>query len=110
HQMNAEDPITLKRTPQNYSEHIKEYLAIHGNFTFEITELLADGDKVYARWIQRGSHLAEIDGYAATGKPLIEIGSAVYRLVSNKIAEYWIQTDRLGLEKQLQQNKSLHNL
>lgn len=79
---------------------------MYGNFTFEVTELIAEGDKVYARWIQHGKHLAEIDGYQATGKPLAEIASAVYRLEHGKIVEYWIQIDRLGFEKQLQQNKN----
>ena len=105
HQMNAEDPIAIKRTPENYSEHIKEFLAMYGNFSFEITELISQGNKVYARWIQKGKHLTAIDGNAPTGKALTEIGSAVYRLHKNKIVEYWIQLDRFGLEKQLQQNK-----
>jgi predicted ester cyclase len=75
-----------------------------GQFSFEITDLIAEEDKVYARWKQIGNHLAEIDGYQPTGNPLIEIASCVYRLENNKIAEYWIQIDRLGFEKQLQQN------
>ena len=103
--MNAEEPTTIKRTPQDYSEHVKDFLLMYGHFTFEITELLSEGDKVYVRWIQVGTHLTEIDGYAATGKPLTEIASAVYRLENNKIVEYWIQIDRLGFEKQLQRNR-----
>ena len=106
HQMNAENQTTVKRTPQSYADHVKEFITMYGEFTFEITELIAEGDKVYARWIQHGKHLAEIDGYAATGKPLTEIASAVYQLKDGKIVEYWIQIDRLGFEKQLQQNKN----
>lgn len=105
HQMNAEEQTTVKRTAQNYSDHVKEFLTMYGNFSFEITELISEGDKVYVRWIQKGKHLTEIDGYTATGKPLTEIASAVYRLDHNKIIEYWIQIDRLGFEKQLQLNK-----
>jgi predicted ester cyclase len=104
HQMNSENQTTVIRTPRNYSEHIEEFVTLFGNFTFEITELIADEDKVYTRWKQIGNHLAEIDGYQPTGNPLIEIASCVYRLENNKIAEYWIQIDRLGFEKQLHQN------
>jgi len=57
---------TVKRTPQNYADHIREFLKMYGNFSFEITELIADSDKVYARWKQTGKHLTEIDGYAPT--------------------------------------------
>jgi len=105
HQMNSEEQTTIKRTPQNYADHVREFLKMYGNFSFEITELIADGDKVYARWQQTGKHLTEIDGYAPTGRPLTEIASCVYRLENGKIIEYWIQIDRLGFEKQLQQNK-----
>ena len=98
HQMNAEEQTTVKRIPKNYTEHVKEFLKMYGNYSFEITELITDGDRVYARWIQKGKHLA-------TGKPLTETASCVYRLENGKIVEYWIQIDRLGFEKQLQQNK-----
>ena len=101
HQMNAEEETTVKRTPQNYTDHIKEFLTLYGHFKFEITELIAENDKVYVRWKQTGKHLGTIDSYPATGKQLVEIASAVYRLEKGKIAEYWIQTDRSGLEKQL---------
>lgn len=32
HQVNAEDPVTLKRTPQNYEDHIREFLTMYGSF------------------------------------------------------------------------------
>ena len=104
HQVNAEDETTVKRTPENYAAHVKEFLKMYGNFSFEVTELITENDKVYVRWKQTGKHLTEIDGHAATGKPLTEIASAVYRLENGKIVEYWIQIDRLGFEKQLQSN------
>ena len=104
-QLTSEKPEAIKRTPQNYTEHIREFLTLYGPYTFEITELIANGDRVYARWKQTGKHLADIDPYKATGLPLTEIGSAVYRVENGKIAEYWIQVDRQGLELQLQQNE-----
>lgn len=105
HQMNSENQTTVIRTPRNYSEHIEEFVTLFGNFTFEISELIADEDKVYTRWKQIGNHLAEIDGYKPTGKPLIEVASCVYRLENGKIVEYWIQIDRLGFENQLKTNR-----
>ncbi len=101
HQVNSENPVTVKRTPASYTAHVREFLELFGNFEFSITELMTDGDKVYARWIQKGRHLKDIDQYKATGKPLIEYTSAVYRVENGKIVEYWLQTDRLGMEIQL---------
>ncbi|ETT39919.1 hypothetical protein C161_03694 [Paenibacillus sp. FSL R5-192] len=37
---------------------------------------------------------------------IIEIASAVYRVENEQIAEYWIQIDRMGIEKQLERNRS----
>lgn len=102
HQLNAENMTTVERTPQNYADHVREFLKTYGPYAFEITELIAQDDKVYARWKQTGKHLAEIDGHPATGGPLVELASAVYRLEHGKIVEYWIQIDRLGFERQLQ--------
>ncbi len=106
HQINSENPVTVKRTPKNYADHIKSFLEMYGTFSFEITEIIAGENKVYVRWKQVGKHLTEIDGYKATQLPLIEYASAVYRLEKGKIMEYWIQIDRLGFEEQLKRNAS----
>ncbi len=105
HQVNVENETVVQRTPENYTFHINEFLKMYGKFSFEITELIADGDKVYARWLQKGKHIADIDGYSPTGKSINEISSVVYRIKNNKIVEYWIQIDRYGFEKQLQNNR-----
>ena len=107
HQVTSENPTTVKRTPSNYTAHVKEFLTLFGNFEFSITELLADGNKVYAKWVQKGIHQSDIDQHKATGLPLIEYTSAVYKVENGKIAEYWLQSDRLGMEEQLKKNSLL---
>lgn len=104
HQVTSESPHTIERTPQDYADHVREFLAALGPFELEVTELIAQGDRVYARWTQRGKHLGEIHGFAPTGKPLVDVASAVYRVEAGKIAEYWIQIDRAGLLAQLRRN------
>lgn len=105
HQMVSEAETTVLRSPSNYQAHVREMLATYGPFTFEIQELIAEGDRVYARWKQIGRHLQEIDGFAPSGKEITEIASATYRLVDGLIVEYWIQIDREGLRIQLERNK-----
>ncbi len=107
HQVTSENPTTVKRTPANYTAHVKEFVTLFGKFDFSITELLADGDKVYAKWVQKGTHQRDIDQHKATGLPLIEFTSAVYRIENEKIAEYWLQSDRFGMEEQLKKNTLL---
>ena len=103
HQVTSEQALTVQRTPQQYADHVREMQSAYGNFEFEIEELIAEGDKVYARWSHRGKHLGEISGYPATGKPITQLTSCVYRVENGLIVEYWIQIDRLGIELQLRQ-------
>lgn len=105
HQINSENPVSIQRTPENYAEHVRDFLRMFGQFDFKVTELLAEDNKVYARWVQTGKHLEEMNGVKPTGKPLIEFTSAVYRIENGKIVEYWLQNDRLGMEMQLRENQ-----
>lgn len=107
HQLNAEDETVLRRSPANYAEHVQEFKAIWGDFELEVTDLIAEGDKVYARWKQTGCQLGRFDEHPPSGRKVVEIASAVYRVENGKIAEYWIQVDRQGLQAQLQANALL---
>jgi len=102
HQMTSEGETTVARTPAEYAGHVRGFKEAFGDYRFDVDEFIAQGDRVYVRWRQRGSHLGSIDGEAPTGAPLTEIGSAVYRVVDGRIVEYWIQLDRKGLEVQLE--------
>ncbi|SDT57217.1 reactive intermediate/imine deaminase [Mucilaginibacter mallensis] len=107
HQLNAEHPETITRTPENYTQHVNEFLQGYGHYQFEVTELIASNDKVYARWKQTGNQTGDVDGFKPTGLPVTEIGSAVYRVAGGKIVEYWVQIDRKGTEIQQQNNSSV---
>lgn len=106
HQVRAGARVTLERGPSNYTEHVKEMLEMFGPFEFIIDELLVDGDRAYARWVQQGTHVGVIEGHAPTGRPVETIGSAVYRVAEGRIVEYWIQQDAAGLTAQLAASES----
>ncbi|MEO2261118.1 ester cyclase [Paenibacillus amylolyticus] len=106
HQVISEEEVTVTRTPSDYADHVREMIEAYGEFSLEIQELLTQGDKVYVRWRQTGTHVGDVDGYTPSNLPVIEIASAVYRVANERIAEYWIQIDRLGIEKQLVRNRS----
>ena len=86
-QVTSEDFERVIRTPAQYAEHVLDMKAEHGDFTFEIDEVIAEGDKVFVRWTQ-------------SGKQIRECASCVYRVDAGVIAEYWIQIDRLGIQIQ----------
>jgi predicted ester cyclase len=104
HQLTSEKPEIVERSPQNYADHVREMKAVYGDFRLEVTELIFQNDRAYVRWIQTGTHVGELDGFAPTGLELIEFASAVYRVEDGKIIEYWVQIDRAGLRSQLERN------
>jgi predicted ester cyclase len=64
-------------------------------------ELVAEGDKVAARWTRKAVHMGEMMGVAATGREVTVTGINIYRLAGGKVVEEWIQFDGLGLLQQL---------
>lgn len=108
HQVVSESPAVVERTPQQYTEHVQEMLDAYGPFTLTVHELIAEGDRVYARWIQNGRHVGPVDTYPPTGAPVTVMTSAVYRVEHGRIVEYWIQIDRQGIIAQLRQAPTEH--
>ena len=105
HQIISGETSVVERTPENYAEHVREFLECFGPFELTIDEFLIQNDKVYVRWTQRGHHLGMIEGFQPTGKPLHVVGSAVYRVENQRIVEYCIQQENHGLLSQLQQQQ-----
>lgn len=103
HQVCSEDPVDVERTPENYAEHIAEMIDACDDFSVTLDELLADEALVYARWTQRGTYAVQDEDGNHAHRPITEFASAVYRLDAGKIVEYWIQVDRLGTLRQLEQ-------
>ncbi len=103
HQVHAEGGHVVERTPEDYVAHIEEFIEAFAPFTVTIEEILADGDRVFVRWRQDGFHNVSLEGETPTGKKLTEITSTVYRVENGRIVEYWLQTDRAGMSKQVKQ-------
>jgi predicted ester cyclase len=66
-----------------------------------IEDLIAEGDKVVARWRSRATHGGEYMGIPATGEEVEFTGISVYRIEGGKIAESWNSEDQLGLLQQI---------
>src|ERR687897_2213906 len=66
-----------------------------------IEDLIAEGDKVAARWRARATHRGEYVGVPPTDKEVEFTGISVYRIEGNKIAESWTIEDELSLMRQI---------
>jgi predicted ester cyclase len=66
-----------------------------------IEDLIAEGDKVVARWRSRATHQGEYMGTPPTGKEVEVTGITLYRIEGGKIAQSWNIEDKLGLMRQI---------
>ncbi len=66
-----------------------------------IEEIIASGDKTWARLTARGRHLAPFMGRPPTGKSFAITVIDICRFEDGKIAEHWGVADRLSLMGQL---------
>jgi predicted ester cyclase len=69
--------------------------------TSTIEDLIAEGDKVVARWRSRATHQGEYMDILPTGKEVEVTGISFYRIEGGKIAESWNSEDQLGLMRQI---------
>lgn len=66
-----------------------------------IEDLVAEGDKVAARWTARGTHTGDFMGLPPSGSVATSSGITVFRIADGRIAEEWSESDMLGLLQQL---------
>jgi ketosteroid isomerase-like protein len=74
--------------------------AFHGLYV-TIDDIMADGDKVIARFTARGTHNGDFMGVSPTGKAITLTAIEIFRVREGKIAELWGEVNLMGLMQQL---------
>ena len=64
-------------------------------------DLIAEDDKVVARWSVRGTQLGTFQGLPPSGRQMAVTGINIFRVAGDKVAEVWISSDFLGMLQQL---------
>jgi steroid delta-isomerase-like uncharacterized protein len=77
------------------------FLTAFPNLHVSIEDIVAEEDKVVARWTAHGTHKGPFRDIAPTGKHVTWMGIAIYRFAGGKIGEIWGLNDALGLMQQL---------
>jgi steroid delta-isomerase-like uncharacterized protein len=77
------------------------FLAAFPDLNITVEDLIAEGDRVVARWTLRGTHQGASLGMPPTGKQVTMPGISVVRLAGGKSAEQWVIHDQLGMLQQL---------
>jgi steroid delta-isomerase-like uncharacterized protein len=78
--------------------------AILGAFSplqFRLEDLVAEVDRVAARWSQTGTHTGAFLGIPPTGRQFTITGIGIHQLRGGRMAEHWHVVDLYGLLQQL---------
>lgn len=81
-----------------YMEFVRSAL---GNYRCEIVDMVAEGNKLYARIVYSGVHKGELFGYGPTHARIQWDGIAAFTFRDGKIADVWVLGDVHGVMMQL---------
>jgi len=91
------DQQGLERHKQSLAMFFKGFPDCH----WTIEDIVAEGDKVWARVTYAGTHTGEYLGFAPTGKKISYKSVTIKRIVSSRIVEGWTVNDMFDFLKQL---------
>jgi steroid delta-isomerase-like uncharacterized protein len=89
------------RGPPGYLEIIQMMRSGFPDIQWTLEEMVAEADKVAARFTMRGTHQGIFFGVPATGKKIAVQAMNIYRFADGKIVEERGQPDLLELLKQI---------
>ena len=91
------DPMDL----ESYKEFLMARRAAFPDRRFVVEDMIAEGDKVSARFTMRGTHKGELRGIAPTGREVTMTGIDMIRLWEGRMVEDRVEVDQLGMMQQL---------
>ena len=94
-------PPGVPSGPEGAKQVFSMYRTAFPDFRLSVEDLVAEDDKVVARWVTHGTHQGELMGIPPTGKPVTVTGIDVFQFAGGKMAEHWAEFDMLGLMQQL---------
>ena len=71
------------------------------DYTHDIEELIAEGDRVAVRVVLRGTQLGEYSGVAPTGRQVSYAGTYMATVIDGALTEVWSLDDEINLLSQL---------
>lgn len=86
---------------EGFKQSVETALSAFPDAQVTLDDLIAEGDKVVARWTAHGTHRGDFMGVPATNKQVTVEGIDIYRYQDGKRIETWRQWDTLGVMQQL---------
>jgi steroid delta-isomerase-like uncharacterized protein len=94
-------PPEMQRGRDAYKQINTMFRVAFPDLTVTVEDLVAEGNKVAARWIWGGTQQGEMMGIPPTNKHVTATGTSIHRVAEGKIVESWFNFDSLGMMQQL---------
>lgn len=88
--------------PEEIIDFLQSYFDTFPDYSGTTDTMIAEGETVAVRYSAEGTHSGEYQDIEPTGETAEWTGMAMYRIEDDRIAEVWLEEDRLGLLEQLQ--------
>ncbi len=89
------------RGRQALREHVQAHRSTFPDWKEEVQEVIAEGDRVAARWISTGTDMGGFRGNPPTERSVRIRELGFYRIADGRIVEQWVLADVLSLQQQL---------
>jgi steroid delta-isomerase-like uncharacterized protein len=90
------------RGPEEITDFLKSHFDTFPDYAGTTEAMIAAEDTVAVRYTATGTHRGEYENVDPTGHQVEWTGMVMYRIEDDRIAEIWLEEDRLGLLEQLE--------
>lgn len=97
--MTAADEILADA--EGVKQYVAAFRAAFPDIQHKVEELIAERNKVVARFTARGTHRGKWQGVAATGRPISYTGITIFQFSGSQIVRHHTEWDSLGLLKHI---------
>lgn len=86
---------------ENLFEAIKTFYTAFPDWTHNLNDLIAEGDKVVVKLTCRGTQKTTYENFSPTGKPVTQDAIHILTIIDGKVKDFWALEDNLGFQVQL---------
>jgi steroid delta-isomerase-like uncharacterized protein len=94
-------PPDMPQGPDAIRATVKTFRTAFPDLKIELKDLVAEGDKVSARSVMRGTHEGMLFGIPATHKKVEVDGLTMVTVCDGRVQESWVKNDTMQLFQQL---------
>jgi predicted ester cyclase len=90
-----------EKGPAEFAATVNTLRAGFPDVVFVVEDLIAEGDRVAARWSFTATHAGPFAGQPASHRRVTQTANVIYQVMDGKLSRAWLQADRLGLLEQI---------